>query len=333
MADDLDPQDFENTAKAVMEACAATDAVSERTALLAEAGLLAVTAPESVNGLDLPLEFAVPICRASGAGLLGYPIIETILLSKALAAADTGIAGRIASGEVVATIAWRGVAEDGVVGAAPMAMDADLVLLFRADGSAVLAPVGNAVKPEPVEAFDVDAPDALVRLFGPADGIVVDAATVQELKQEAIVLRAAYVQGSAAQCLSIAADYAQERMQFGKPLSANQVLRHRLSRDALAVETMKNGLVRALATTGAEAAMARDAVWLEAAKSGPAVAESAIQVFGGMGFTWEVPLHRHLRQMRAQAAYGAAADGLDSLAERVLTTSDNGWYGEIPDGL
>ena len=333
MYDDLDPSEFEDTAKSVVETCANTDAVAARAALLAEAGLLSVAAPDAIGGLGLPLDFAVPICAASGAGLLGFPIVEALLLSKALADVDADLAGKIASGEKVATVAWRGVAEDEVVGCAPMALDADVVLIFRADGSAVLAPTGNAVKPEPTGAFDVDAPDALIRVSGPLEGPVLDPAVVTDIFADAKILRSAYIKGAAAECLSIAAAYAQERVQFGRPLSANQVLRHRMSRDALSVETLKNGLIRALDTEGAEAEMARDALWLDAARTGPAVAESAIQVFGGMGFTWDVPLHRYLRQMRAQASYGAALDKFDSFAANLVNTTDNSWYGDLPNGL
>lgn len=333
MHEDLDPSDFEDTAKAVIETCATADDVAARARLLAEAGLLSVTAPESVGGLGLPLDFAAPICVASGAGLLGFPIVEALLLTKALADVDADLAARIASGEKIASIAWRGLAEDGLVGSAPMAQEADVVLIFKAGGSAVLVPVGNSVAPEETDSFDVDAPDALLRLSGPLDGIEISVQAVTAIKAEATILRSAYIKGASAQCLSIAADYAQDRVQFGRPLSANQVIRHRLSRDALAVETLKNGLVRALATTGAEAEMAREALWLNAGRSGPAVAESAIQVFGGMGFTWDVPLHRYLRQMRAQAGYGAALDGFDTFSDTLLNTSDNSWYGEIANGL
>jgi alkylation response protein AidB-like acyl-CoA dehydrogenase len=144
-----------------------------------------------------------------------------------------------------------------------------------------------------------------------------------------MILRSAFVRGSAQTCLELAADYAQDRSQFGKPLSANQVLRHRLSRDALAVETMKNSLIRALRAEGEERALAVETAWLGAAKAGVGVAESAIQVFGGMGFTWEVPLHRHLRQMRTQAVYGAAAEGVEALGDRLISSRPNAWYKEI----
>lgn len=329
MYDDLDPKEFEDTARAVIETCADAADSAARGTLLAEAGLLGIIAPESVGGLGLPIRFAVPIVSAAGAGLLAYPLIEPILLARHLAPVAPEVASAIAAGQTVATIAWNGCAEDGMVGGAPMGHDAVQVLVFLADGGATLVRPGAGAKVQPGAGLDVDAPDCTLVLNGAAPAALMDAGAVAALRTDAALLRAALVMGSAAQCLALAADYAQERVQFGKPLSAYQVLRHRLSRDALAVETLRAGLARALTEPAEGAAMARDAVWLSAARIGPEVAESAIQIFGGMGFTWEVPLHRHLRQMHTQAANGAATAGLDALATELLAATDNEWYGDL----
>lgn len=327
MYDDLDPKEFEDTARTVIETCAqATDAAARAT-LLAEAGLVGVMAPESVGGLDLPIRFAVPIVGAAGAGLLAYPLIEAMLLARHLAPVDPDLASGIASGQTVVTIAWTATADAGVVGGAPMGNEAAQVLVFLATGGAGLVAPGAGMQPG--AGLDVDAPDGTLTLTDTAPRAVLDAKAVAALRADAALLRAAFVMGSAAQCLSLAADYAQERVQFGKPLSAYQVLRHRLSRDALAVETLRTGLTRALAEPAEGAAIAREAVWLSAAQIGPNVAESAIQVFGGMGFTWEVPLHRHLRQMHAQATYGAASAGIDALAAALFAGTENEWYGDL----
>ncbi|MEW5422282.1 acyl-CoA dehydrogenase family protein [Amorphus sp. 3PC139-8] len=333
MFDDLDPKEFEETAAAVIESCAEAADIADRATLLAEAGLLGVTAPEAVGGLGLPIRFAVPIASAAGAGLLAFPVIEALLLTRALAKTAPEMATAIGAGEVVATIAWSGTAEDGVVGAAPLAAEADRILVFRADGGAVLIAAKAATVVDAAPSLDLEAPDATIRLAGAPDGIALDAATVHALREEAKLLRTAFVMGSAARCLTLAADYAQERSQFGKPLSANQVLRHRLSRDALAIETMRSALHRALAEPAEGPEMARDAAWLTAAQDGPVVAESAIQLFGGMGFTWEVPLHRHLRQIRTQTVHGAAADALDDLGAALLSGTNNTWYGEIANAV
>ncbi|PHP65253.1 hypothetical protein CSC94_20320 [Zhengella mangrovi] len=329
MSDELDPREFEDTARAVMEACAAAPDGAGRAGLLAEAGLLGVIAPEEVGGLALPLRFAVPVAGAAGAGLLAFPLVESLVLAKALASVDAEEAGRICGGETLATIAWSGVAEDGLVANAPMGEEATKVLIFSADGGAVLAAKSNVVRLETgSDHWDVDAPAASFRCDGPLEGIELDADAVRTLRAEADLLRAAFIHGSAWHCLSLAMDYSQERVQFGRPLSSYQVLRHKMSRDALAAETIKNGVARALSDHGEDENLVRDAAWMNAARLGPAVAENAIQIFGGMGFTWEVPLHRHLRQMRAQAAYGEAADRLEALGHALITSSVNEWYGD-----
>lgn len=331
MFDDLDPKEFEDTARAVMESCTGATGPAARAALLAEAGLLGVAAPEESGGLGLPLRFAVPILEAAGAGLLAFPLVETMLLTRALAGLDDALATEICAGGTLATIAWAGTSGDARVGNAPMGQDAALVLIFHPDGSAVLARTGFEASAGD-GLLDVDAPAADLRLSGPLEGVLLDAERVAILQAEARILRSAYLAGSAAKCLQLAVDYAQDRVQFGRPLSGYQVIRHRLSRDALAVETMRSGLARALSDIAPDAAdMAAQAVWLGSASSGPEVAESAIQVFGGMGFTWEVPLHHHLRQMRSQASYGAASAGLETLGATLLQGHRNAWYEGITD--
>jgi alkylation response protein AidB-like acyl-CoA dehydrogenase len=329
--DDLDPKEFENTARSVIATCTDAEGTQARARLLAEAGLLGVLAPESVGGLGLPMRFAVPIASAASAGLLGFPLIESLLLGKALSGIDPTTATVICAGETVATIAWTGVAEAGIVSGAPLAHEAAHVLVFRADGSAVLTAMGEGATVEAVSDFDLESPEATIRLTGTPRGVEINAATVADLRSQAQVLRAALVLGSASQCLAMAMDYAQDRVQFGKPLSASQVLRHRMSRDALAVETLRSGIARVLKEPAEGAAMAREAAWLWAAEAGPSVAESAIQLFGGMGFTWEVPLHRHLRKMQSQAIQGAAGDGIEALGAALIAGNDNCWYKEIPD--
>ncbi|MEQ5869059.1 acyl-CoA dehydrogenase [Sagittula sp. NFXS13] len=326
---DLDPKEFEDTARAVMEACAEA-APSARATLLAEAGLIGVAAPETVGGLGLPLEFAVPVVAAAGEGLLCFPLMEAMLVARALAEFDAAEAEAVITGETTVTIAWQGVAEDGVVGAAPMGETVDRVVIFRADGSAVLARIGATVASRRGATLDTETPEARFILTGQPEGIELSVDAVATLCSDAMVLRSAFVRGSAETCLTLAVEYAQDRSQFGKPLSANQVIRHRLSRDKLATETMRNALARALTEVpGGDVHLAREACWLATARAGIAVAESAIQVFGGMGFTWEVPLHRHLRQMRTQAQAGGVAEKTEALGQRLIGASTNAWYGEI----
>ena len=63
--------------------------------------------------------------------------------------------------------------------------------------------------------------------------------------------------------------------------------------------------------------MQREAVFLAATAGGVAIAEGALQVFGAMGFTWDMPLHRHIRCIRSFAAQGPG-DGLAALGRQLV---------------
>ncbi|MEZ5653702.1 MAG: acyl-CoA dehydrogenase family protein [Burkholderiaceae bacterium] len=327
MTDDLDPVEFEDAANRIIASCADAADIRARAGLLSEGGLLGILAPEAASGLDLPLRFAIPVVRAAGAGLLQFPLIESLLLARAVGASDPATAGRITEGESIATIAWSGVGEAGVVGNAPSGTEADLILVFRADGSALLASCRDVRSvAAQAQSWDLTAPAATIDIGDALDGLVLDPAGVGRLRNDADLLRAAFVHGSSGRCLSLAVAYAQEREQFGRPLSGFQALRHKLSRDALITQTIANSIERALRHNGDDIELVRRSAWINAAINGPTVAEDAIQVFGGMGFTWDVPLHRHLRQMRAQSAYGEAAASLEALGQSLLADSANPWY-------
>ena len=51
---------------------------------------------------------------------------------------------------------------------------------------------------------------------------------------------------------------------------------------------------------------------------GSAISEGALQIHGGMGFTWDVPVHRHLRRVRALQAQGEASVTLAALGRRYI---------------
>jgi alkylation response protein AidB-like acyl-CoA dehydrogenase len=54
---------------------------------------------------------------------------------------------------------------------------------------------------------------------------------------------------------------------------------------------------------------------------GPAAIESALQLHGGMGFTWDVPVHRHLRRVRSWEAQGDAPGVRRAVADALLAAN------------
>jgi len=324
----LQPSEFAVTAARAVADCAVLGP-REQAKHLANDGLLGVIASEEVGGLNLPLAFAVPVVAAASSGLLSFPLMEVLLLSRALKEALPRAAGAVVSGDMLATIAWQGsvsaeregesIVLDGCVARAAGVRDADTLLVRLNTGGAVLVPTDSeGVVIEDAAGLDLTVPDHAVRLQGvavPAASVVPENAW-SVLCSDANVLRAAAILGSAETCLAMAQEHASTRRQFGRALSYNQALRHSLARQKLALEGIRHALTRSV---GDEAgALERDAVFLAAATYGCAISEGALQVHGGMGFTWDVSVHRHLRRVRALQAQGNASEVLAGLGRRTV---------------
>ena len=102
------------------------------------------------------------------------------------------------------------------------------------------------------------------------------------------------------QALDVAVDHAKNRIQFGRPIGQFQGVKHRLASCCIAVEELTAAVWdAALAMDGAapaERSLAAAVAAALAATVGPRAARDAIQVLGGMGFTWEHDAHLYLRR-------------------------------------
>jgi alkylation response protein AidB-like acyl-CoA dehydrogenase len=310
---DLDPAEFLESARRAAASCAGGTA-AEQAARLAEDGLLGVLAPEAAGGLALPLRFAAPVVAAASGALLSLPLVETLLLARV---APMPLAAALVAGETVGTIAWDGAVNaretvdgvilDGVAGRAPAARNADWVLVQLRDGrAALMATTASGVTVDDADGFDLAVPEGMLRLTGVAvpSAHVLPADAWGGVTADAEVLRAAAMLGSAELCLAAAVEHATNRRQFGKALIANQAMRHLLARQKLQLESLRGVLNRALAPDAAP--IAARIAFAAACQYGPAVVEGAIQVHGGMGFTWDLDLHRHLRHVRMLETHGDA---------------------------
>jgi alkylation response protein AidB-like acyl-CoA dehydrogenase len=320
----LDPAEFATTAQRAVAACA-TLQPTQRATRLAEDGLLGVLADEAVGGLGLGLPFAVPVLAAAGAGDLAFPLLETLLLTRALAEARPDLAEALVMGEARGTIAWNGEArlEDGrltgTLGRVPMADSADWVLVRLRNGGAALVAAGAGRTSEAIT-LDVTVPEQTLLLDRAVPEVVLDFTAWAALAEDAMVLRAAAIMGAAETCIALAAEHVGNRRQFGKPLVAYQAIRHQLARHKLGLEGIRGALTRA--TTGeAAGTLPRQTAFLAAATHGPLIAEGAIQMFGGMGFTWEVPVHRYLRRIRTLEAQGEAPKLREAVAAAFIAAA------------
>ena len=157
----------------------------------------------------------------------------------------------------------------------------------------------------------------------------------QELFRDGAILTAALQVGHAAETLDLAVAYAKEREQFGKPIGSFQAIQH-LCADMLVRAEVARAAVHAAACLAdapdvleAEAAAAGStpSAWQQRAVAGAKLladeaaitnARVAIQVHGGMGYTWEVPLHLHLKRSRLLATTFGTSAFLSSLLGSLL---------------
>jgi alkylation response protein AidB-like acyl-CoA dehydrogenase len=110
--------------------------------------------------------------------------------------------------------------------------------------------------------------------------------------RETAVIYAATAVGAASRLLELGVDYAKEREQFGSPIGSFQAVKHHLANALLAVEQAETAVIWASLTDDEAYRPA-----LFAIEKSIAAAELIIQVFGGIGFTWELGLHYYLRHM------------------------------------
>jgi alkylation response protein AidB-like acyl-CoA dehydrogenase len=140
------------------------------------------------------------------------------------------------------------------------------------------------------------------------DAGALDEVTLQAIEAQAALLLAAEQVGGAQQCLDLTLAYAAERRQFGQPIAAFQAVKHRCAQMMVATESARSQVygAAALADAGAPTAEALAPLRLEcgAAKARASeafcfCAQEAIQLHGGVGFTWEYDPQLYFK--RAQA--------------------------------
>ena len=141
----------------------------------------------------------------------------------------------------------------------------------------------------------------------------------QQFVVERIAL-AVHGYGIAARSLALTAAYCRERETFGKPLIANQVVRHKLVEMHRQVEVAR-AYVHAVAArhVGGEDVIAEACLAKQTAvETAVAVCDAAVQLHGGTGYLHGTEVERHYRDARILPIGGGATEVLTDLAARLL---------------
>lgn len=236
------------------------------------------------------------------------------------ALACTGAKGRPGCEGVAAVLtpAGSGFTLNGEAGFVVFGHAADLLVVAArapgssgADGISLLAlPRSTAgIAVEKLEALDVTRPYAKLRfdeVAVPAEAVLGEpgragAALERTLALGNIALAAEQV-GGAERCLAFTTEYAKQRHQFGRPIGSFQAVKHRLADMMVLVEASKSAVYYAACTAAEAPEQLAEASAVAKAFCADAFfkcAGDAIQLHGGIGFTWEHDAHLFFKRARA----------------------------------
>ncbi len=142
---------------------------------------------------------------------------------------------------------------------------------------------------------------------------------VERVLDVARVLLAAEMLGGAEACLQLAVEYARSRRQFGRPIGSFQAVKHACAEMMIEIDATRAAVMFA-AMTAADAHELQIAAPLakaQAADTFVLCAGSAIQIHGGIAFTWEHDLHLYFRRAKpTEALFGGSARHRALLADR-----------------
>jgi len=284
---------------------------------LGEAGVFAVQVPEAAGGVGLGMAAAAVVFEELGRALVPGPLVASHLAAAAL---EDPVAGA-AEGKVMVGAVHR-------PSGSPARVVPVLVEHLAAIGKLVVVDAERlaVVDPAALDATRVQRSlDPLTPLWRvehlPVGETVGGPEAAARWRRDARVLGGALLVGLAGATVDRAVAYAQDRVQFGKPIGSFQAVKH-LCADMLVRAQTARAAVHAAAVTVdqpdvGDAEVAAAGAALLAAEAALRNAKTCIQVHGGMGFTWDVPAHLYLMRARVLAeSLGPAGDLAELVAER-----------------
>lgn len=310
-------------------------------ASLTEMGFTGLMIPEGFGGLGLGAVEMALVLEETGRVLAPVPFFETAVLAvQAVLAAGSeeqkaALLPRLASGTRAsfAGTASRPTLSNGkLTGTAEFATFAhvaQLIVVATADDSLVVleadAP-GLAIEALPsldrtrrfaTLSFDCDVTDAMI-LGAPGSA----KAAIERTLTIGAGLLAAEQTGGMQYSLDATVDYAKQRVQFGRLIGSFQAYKHMLADMMLLVEASRSAAYYAAAAideNGEELAEAAHAARAYVTDAYCSVSGDAIQLHGGIGFTWEHHAHLYFKRARACASWlGTPDQHREALAKIIM---------------
>lgn len=248
----------------------------------------------------------------------------TALAAAALASAPADIRDRwlpaMIDGSVSAGLALSG----GTVRVAK-GDDVDVLVTLGDEGVRLFEVSETLPKSRDGELLDVSRAVWRLELTG-TEGVPIGAPErAEQLLATAKVLLSADSLGAFSSTFARLVAYLRDRVAFGAPIASFQAVQHRLV-DLLVLEAKARAVIMKAARALASADTSDDAVTLAAvahsfvAAKAPAAVDECMQLSGGIGFTWEYPLHHELRRTFSNGCLLGT-----SRASRAVLAARAGW--------
>jgi len=283
---------------------------------LCELGWPGIAIAEEHGGQGLgTIELSI-LCEELGRSLAPVPFLGSVMAACVIEQAagaeqrERWLPG-LASGETIGALAS---ASDGIAELAVSGAEAGVIVLIEDDGS------GRIVTPDEAEVSPIDAIDptrSAARVSAGDSGEALEHGCPG--LGRALVAVSAELVGVSERALEMTLDYVKDRKQFGVPVGSYQAVSHRCAQMLLDTEKARSTTAQAAWSADANpdglaeaAAMAKAA----ASDAGREVTTSAIQMHGGIGFTWEADVHWLYKRAQIDSALlGGASRHRARLAE------------------
>jgi alkylation response protein AidB-like acyl-CoA dehydrogenase len=292
---------------------------------LAELGLFALLVPESQGGMGMSFVDVALIVQELGGALAPLAITDTLIATDLIARYKKGgvtqeLLPRIAAGKLRISLAvqepgsgydeWD-IASMAVVGRKMLVANADEAdfFLIATDKGLVLVDK-TAATLTAHQSLDPSCSHHYLE-YSTHDAISLGAWIPRaRLFDVAATVNAGLLLGISEKLLTLAADYARERIQFDKPIGSFQGIKHKCADMATMVEAAKSVAYYAfwaIAEDATDRSLAASMAKAWCGDTATKVGHDAVQIHGGMGFTWELGLHHYLRRTAVLASsYGDA---------------------------
>jgi alkylation response protein AidB-like acyl-CoA dehydrogenase len=263
-----------------------------------EQGWTGIAVAESDGGVGLGWVEVAVLLEQVGAHVAPAPILQQIVALDALR--DTEWRDRLLGGDVIACVAASGTRE-----VVPYAPSASVAVCVRGGELVALEP-SSAREP----AMDITREVGWLDPSAGAGVVLGGPDAVEAFVNRGAVAYAAELLGASQRLLDMAVEYAKDRVQFDKPIGSFQAVKHRLADMLVDVEGMRSAVYYAawcLSAGHRDTSVAASTAKAWCSDASRRVAGSALQVHGGIGFTWEHDVHLYLKRGQLdQLAFGDA---------------------------